>query len=192
MSETILNSVKEKLLLKEFNNRKSDAFGEIYNQYYIDFHLYASKLYTNTPILAEDVIHDVFISIWQNQNIVFTELLSLKAYIIISIKNKFKSHINHVKYERGYEKHLTFENNFTIDIIENNIYSNVEQMLNLLPNDCAKIIKLYLDGWKPDEIAQKLGKSPQTVYNKKQEAISILRQKLPKDKFYILLFLFYN
>lgn len=185
------NNIREdELLLKKFNNRDEEAFGRIYKIYYNDFHLYASNLYAGTNVTSEDAIHDVFLYIWQNKSILFEKMINLKAFVIIAIKNRYRSHINHIKYEKQYWEHLECENNFDIDIIENTIYSNVEQILKLLPNDCARIIKLYIEGWKPEEIAEQLGKHPQTIYNKKQEAISILRKKLPANKMLIFISLF--
>lgn len=48
--------------------------------------------------------------------------------------------------------------------------------LQLLPDDYATVIRMYLEGWKPEEIAAKLGLALQTVYNKRREAIVLLRK----------------
>ena len=42
-----------------------------------------------------------------------------------------------------------------------------------------------------EEIAQKLGKNKQTIYNKKSEAIAYLKNKLSKDSL-LLLFILVN
>ena len=47
-------------------------------------------------------------------------------------------------------------------------------------DDYATIIRMYLEGWKPEEIATKLGIALQTVYNKRREAVIMLRKYMVK------------
>ena len=47
----------------------------------------------------------------------------------------------------------------------------------------------WTNGWKAEEIAQKLGKNKQTIYNKKSEAIAYLKNKLSKDSLLLLFIL---
>ena len=54
------------------------------------------------------------------------------------------------------------------------------ESLKFLPVDYATVIRMYLEGWKTEEIATKLGLTLQTVYNKRQEAIVILRKYMMK------------
>ena len=54
--------------------------------------------------------------------------------------------------------------------------SQLYDALPLLPPDLATVIRLYLEGYKPAEIADRLGIALQTVYNRRQQAIQLLRQ----------------
>lgn len=55
------------------------------------------------------------------------------------------------------------------------------EMLRLLPEECARVLGYYIDGYRPEEIARFLDKSSQTIYNMKQRAILLLSQRLILD-----------
>lgn len=176
------------LLLKEFNSRNPSAFSYVYNKYYTEFHLYAASLYVNTVIEPKDAVQDVFMHILKNETVVFKELINIKAYVIIMLKNRFRNHLQHMECERRYNEKLSeVDDTFEIDVLENSLYTMAEQMLSLLPSDSAEILRLYIDGWKPEEIAQKLSKPIQTIYNKKSESIAFLRNKVSRDKLLIFM-----
>lgn len=171
-------------LLKRFNNRDSVAFGEIYTLLYDQLYHFTSRLYRNTEIVAEDVIHDTYVNIWEYSTQRFAGIENLKAYLYISIKNRFRNYLVHRK---SVDKFQYESRNFISDVVESETLSIINQAINLLPSECAKVFKLHIDGWPVKDIAEKLGKSESTVYAQKQEAISTLKRKLPKN---IYLFLY--
>lgn len=181
----------EEALLEQFNNRNSHAFSSIYSHYYHDFHYYTSYLYDGTTVESEDIIHDIFLELWQNKQIRFDRLIKIKGYVIIAIKNGFKNYKNHSKYQKIYRDSIVSENDFGVEVFECEFYSMLDEALSLLPSECAKVFKLYIEGYKPDEIAHILDKKIQNVYNTKQDAIATLRCKLShrKSLLFILLFL---
>ena len=89
-------------------------------------------------------------------------------------------------------KKYEIQNTRTIefDILESELRGNCEYILGLLPEECAEVLRLFFEGLNTEEVALKLGKTKQTIYNKKHEAISILKKKISKeDIFLITLFL---
>lgn len=184
------NLDSEALLLDKFNRREHSAFGEVYSMFYSDFHRYTIYLYKNIDIDSEDIIHDIFLSLWERRSSKFDNLIKIKGFVIIAIKNGYRNYIRHLLHERKYTETLYTDKDFEYDAIEFELFSLINQVMGLLPTDCAEIFKLYLEGYKPDEIANITGKQPQTIYNKKQEAISILRRKLTKDQLMILSIIF--
>lgn len=177
------------LLLSKFNERDHIAFGEVYSLLYNDIHSYTLHLYKNTDIDSDDIIQDIFLLIWEKRTMQFDDLIKIKGFVIIAIKNGYKNYLRHSKHTRRYAEEKQIEKDYEYDIISLELFSIVHEAIHLLPKDCADIFKLYLEGYKPEEIASITGKQPQTIYNKKQEAISILRRKLSKDKFILLLLL---
>lgn len=183
----------EQLLLNDFNKRNSYAFSFIYKKYYNEFHLYSSTLYVGSTIEPKDAVQDAFMHVWENNSIKFNELINIKAYIIIMIKNRYKNYLQHLSCERRYSDKIDMvDNTFETDILENRIYTKSEEILSLLPNDSAEILRLYIKGWKPEEISIEMNKPIQTIYNKKSEAINFLKSKLNKKELLLLMLLLHQ
>lgn len=171
------------LLLKRFNSRDSVAFGEVYILLYDELFYFTSRLYNETEITADDVIHDTFVHIWEHSTQKFEGLENLKAYIFTSIRNRFHNYTIHQKIVEKFQ----YENHdFISDVVESETLSIINQAIGLLPQECAKVFKLHIDGWQVKDIAKELGKSESTVYAQKQEAISTLKKKLPKNLYLFL------
>ena len=178
------------LLLEQFNKRNSIAFSEVYNLFYNELYHFASRLYQDTEIEASDILHDIFINIWISNKIKFNTLNSIKGYIFIAVKNNFKNYITHKKCVDKYKSEIISDDNlFVVEMVESEIYSFVNQAVSLLPSDCAEIIKYHIEGWNAKEISEKMNISERSVYSKKNEAISILKQKIGKDKLLVLMML---
>lgn len=169
-------------LLTKINSRDKYAFCEIYDLLYRELHLYTLSLYRNYPVESSDVIHDIFVYVWENKHLSFESIQKFKSYMIVSIKNSFRNYINHSKYETKYHDYVV-NRDYKYDLLEVEIFSLMEEITKILPSDCATILKMHLDGWSAEEISCKIGKKTQTVYNKKQEAIALLRKKFPNKLF---------
>lgn len=169
-----------KLLLQRFNEREPVAFSEVYKLLHQELHYFTSQLYRDsTSLTANDILHDIFVELWQKKHQKFEAIGNIKAFMYVSIKNKFKSDIRHKKYIDKYNCEIkSNKNSFISTIIETETLSILNQAIDLLPSECAKVFKMHIDGWDVKEIAQRLGKSQSTIYNQRQEAISILKKKL--------------
>lgn len=182
--------IEENLLIERFNNRHSEAFSEVYLLYYDELFYFASKLYKGTEVSPNDVLQDTFINLWETKKQRFNELINIKAYLFISIKNSFKNYITHRK---QIEKHSLQtqldDDNFITFIAETELFSVMNEAINLLPDECAKVFKCYLEELTTKEIAIKLNKSENTVYAQRRNAIAILRKKLSKEKMLLLIIL---
>lgn len=179
------NKRKEIDLLKGFNNRESVAFGEVYSLFYRELSVYATSLYRNVAIEPEDIVHDIFINLWLSST-KFELLINIKAYIYVSIKNGFKNYLTHNTYVSKYTEQMNVDETFEVDVMESELYSFVDESIKILPKSYAEVIDLYLKGWKSGEIAKKLMKTEQNVYNIKNKSIAILRKKIDKDKLLII------
>ena len=96
------------------------------------------------------------------------------------MKNAYKNKIKHLGYQQRFELESKVENEFSEDIEQVELFHSLYESLKFLPDDYATVIRMYLEGWKPEEIATKLGLALQTVYNKRREAILILRKHMVK------------
>jgi RNA polymerase sigma-70 factor (ECF subfamily) len=185
-----ISQEREALLLKQFNDRDGRGFGEVYLSFHRDLYAFAGKLFQEVSITPDDVIQDIYMYIWEKKDIRFDSLGHLKSYLYVAIKNHYRNHLEHLKRVNEYTQQMLLdEDQFVVMIAENEVLSVLSSSLDLLPTECAKVFKLCLDGWEIKEIADKLGKSESTVYKQKNEAISILRKKLSKDKLFFIMLL---
>lgn len=177
------NKNNELYVLERFNRREAEAFGKVYSLFYTELIHFTTKLYSDTEVTPSDVIHDIFVNLWQSEKQVFNDLINIKAYIYKSIKNSFSNYIRHKKYIDKYRSEIITDNDtFTVEIIESEVCSLVNQALDMLPSDCAEIVKLYIEGWDIKEISDNLNIPKRTVYNRKNEAITILKLKNKSGK----------
>lgn len=175
-------------LLKKFNSRDSDAFGRVYLLFYRELNAYASIVYRETEIMSEDVIHDIFVNLWMSRTS-FDSLNNIKGYIYIAVRNGFRDFLAHSKCVGKFNDSVVASDSLFVDVFECEVYSEIDETLKILPDDYAEVLKMFIEGYKPSEIAEKLGRTQQNVYNIKYEAVSILKKRHNKDKLFFL-FLF--
>ncbi len=180
----------EKELVERFNKRDSSALRDTYNILCDELIRYASRLFVDTKTTQpEDVVHDVFISLWSSEAQIQT-VGGIKGYLLTSIKNTFNNHITHNKYVNEYNDTTIRESSYDIDYVENRLLLDNNDLTSLLPERYANVIRLYLEGWKSGEIARKLGCEEHIVYNVKQRAIKMLKKRI--DKIYSFFYTLFN
>lgn len=179
--------ISDHLLLEKFNDRDAVAFSQVYKLFYNELFHFVAYIYEGTNIIPADIIHDIFIKVWLKSNHRFNSLENIKAYMFVAIKNNRRDHIDKLRSETKYKNNITSDREaFMSEIAETETLSIISQAINLLPSECAKVFKLCIDGWQVKDIAKELNKSESTVYAQKQEAISILKRKLPNKMLTVL------
>jgi RNA polymerase sigma-70 factor (ECF subfamily) len=183
----------ESFIIQQFNRRENQGFGEVYLHLHDELYYFADKLFQSVNITPEDVIQDIFIHIWEKKDTSFDSLKALKSYLYIAIKNQYIKHLEHLKRVDAYNRQMLLdEKQFVVLVAENEILSVLSQSADILPEECAKVFRLCLEGWEIKEIADKLGKSESTVYKQRDRAVTILRNKLSKGDFLIILLALYG
>ena len=84
------------------------------------------------------------------------------------------------------------DDSFITYMVETEIIAELSGLPDLFPTECAKVLKLYLEGWDMKEIAVKLQKSPSTIYTQRQEIITILKKILNQKKSLLLFYISYS
>ncbi len=147
-----MSSTEESRLILELRSGSDKAFNALYRRYVSQLY-YFSLRYTKSACDAEEIVHDVFVRLWNIRgHIKSTE--SLRPLLFVMAKhyliNSLRSNVN----SRVYEDYL----NYT-DIID-------DSALNRLPEKQRRAIELSrFEGKSVDEIAEILNISKQTVYN---------------------------
>ncbi len=143
--------------------------------------------YTKDMMLAEDVVQDIFVTIWNRRQKVEINR-NPKAYLITSLKNRI--------FELNRKKKLDINNEIELSTLESVAEINLEELLEQkvkidklyqsirqLPKRCSTIFVLSkLEGRTHKEIASELDISVKTVENQITKAYKILREILKDFK----------
>lgn len=163
-------------LLKQFNQREEHTFGRVYRMLYRELYLYSSRLFTPLNLSPEDAIQDVFLDIWQRHSLQFPSLPHIKTFCFIALKNAYKNQLKHLGHHQRFELECQAEREFSSDTERAEQITQLYESLRLIPAHLAAVVRLYLEGFKPEEIAAKLSIALQTVHNRRREAVLLLRK----------------
>lgn len=180
-------------LLEFLKDGNEDAFSEIYHRYWKNVYKIAFK-YTKSNELAEDIVQDIFLKVWNNRNH-FIHVKEFKYYLFVMARNQVIT---------------TLRNNiFNIDIeIKQDIKEETlvpEQQLSFkeamgifkraiesLPPQQKLAYQLSRDsGLKYEEIARRMGISISTVRIHISKAVQSIRKYLKKNDLEPIIVLFY-
>lgn len=173
------------------NMGESGVFEEIYRSYFAPLCYFAQKYVDEED--AEDVINNLFLKLWRQKEI-FENTGHLQASLYVATRNSCLDFLKISK--RAEDRHYLFtggglvDKSFIEDMIRTEVWAEIYREINKLPLQCAKVISLsFLEGLKNEEIASQLEISLQTVKNQKSMGLKVLKQKLSKQGFMLLLFI---
>lgn len=153
------------------------AFKEIYSMFWKKlFSIAYSKL--NEKQEAEDVVHDVFVSLWINRDKI--KIRSLEQYLATAVKylvlTKLKKREHQRKYCRSVRS-LTSDEWLIENVVHNKqMLDTVSSGIEALPEKCRLIFKYSRnEGMPVKQIAKQLNISPKTVENQLGKALKHLR-----------------
>jgi len=176
--------VHNEALIDGINRKESAAFAKAYLLLRKEMVFYAGRLFSDSGVEGEDIVQDIFVSIWEKGDLRFADIGELKAYVYASVRNRFKNNARHlVHVERHKAAARLAEHSAVADMAETEVFSILSRSEKLLPAECARVFKLHIEGWSVKEIAEKLNKSENTVYHQRAEALKILRKKLSETDF---------
>jgi len=166
--------------LKDIQNRialQSDeqAYEELFHHFYPSLYQFALS-FVKTGQLAEEVVSDVFIRIWQKRA-ALARIHDLKLYLFICTKN------TSLNYLRQQKKDAVLPDDYRVQLrsvyfdpeqllITAEMINRIQEAINQLPPRCQLIFKLIKDdGLKYKEVAELLHLSLKTVENQMTVAL---------------------
>ncbi|MCA5005070.1 RNA polymerase sigma factor [Sphingobacterium bovistauri] len=182
-------------LLIAISNSDSDSFEIVFKHYGPLLFDYAFRIMEDSDA-SEDLVQDVFISIWLNRE-KLKYIKSFKDYIFILSKNRI---LNTLK-KKGREKLLTYAiGNVGIaydvvdeDLIEEKrkkeeIYTILEDKISQLPSQQQKIFKLAKNEKKSyQQISEQLGISIETVRKHMFLALKTLKKEMQRENLDVMI-----
>lgn len=164
-----------------FGNAEIASFKEIFEEYYSPLYNYAASI-LNDRELAEDVVQQLFIQLWEKQALEHVE--HPQAYLLRS--TKFKC----IDYLRSNQiKPLSVELVPESELIQHEFHDeDIIPMLHFfaasLPPKTREVFLLSrVEGYSNQEIADQLEVSIKTVENQMTRALKKLREILKEHKY---------
>jgi len=171
-----------------------EVFEEIYRSYFAPLCYFAQKYIEEED--AEDVINNLFLKLWRQKE-TFENIAHVQASLYVSTRNSCLDFLKVTK--RAEDRHTLVADSsataksFMEDIIRTEVWAEIYREINKLPLQCSRVISLsFLEGLKNEEIARQLDISLQTVKNQKSMGLKVLKQKLSREGFILLLLIIYR
>lgn len=156
------------------------AFNEIYKRYWkLLFGISYNRL--KDIQVAEDIVHDVLLSIWNNRDRL--EIINLKAYLAAATKYMILRKLRKEQHQAGYLQAIKDVATDTPTLEDRLHYKNIilmlEEEIDCLPEKCKLVFKYSRnENLSIKEIADKLNISSSTVENHLNKALNRLRLAL--------------
>lgn len=168
------------LWLNNLSRDHKSGIRSLFEHYYVPLVLFAGN-YIHNQDAAKDLVQDVFFAlIKNNQN--FTTIGNLKVYLYSAVKNRCLKYLRHEKVKDRYINYMSRteqqEALYQDWILEEEVFSLLNQAIQQLPEQCKKVFLLALEGKNNTEIADLMGIGLETVKSHKKTGKKILYTKL--------------
>jgi RNA polymerase sigma-70 factor (ECF subfamily) len=175
----------ETLLLKQISEGDDIAFREIFDIYRDRFYGVAFKM-SASAYTAEEIVQEVFIALWKSR-ILVADVEKPSSYLFSIFYRCLYQHYKREAIEQKLKRELAEldaedeENAIMEKSGKENQYQLLEKAMLILPPQQAMVYRLSkLEGLSRDQVAAKMGISPNTVRNHLAEAIKTLKDFVRK------------
>lgn len=170
---------KESIVV-QINTGKLQAYRYLFADFYRALVCYSASYIQNVED-AEDIVQEVFIRQWEAK-VTFPNYNTLSTYLYTSVRN---ASLNWLKHQKVEERHRDFlklhpetESKIESKILKEELFRQLFQCIEELPQRNREVLKLYLKGCHTDEIAEMLDLSPETVRTHRKNGLRVLRKKM--------------
>jgi len=180
-------------LLDLLSKSDESAFTEIYKRFWQKLFAIAYNRFKEMQE-AEDIVHDVFASLWASRHKI--EIESLENYLATAVKYMVLSKIKKKERERIYNQTSQQAPVFELPIEASLHYKQILEIVKIevekLPEKCRLIFKYSRnDGMPVKQIAKELSISPKTVENQLNKALKQLKLATKILSQLLLVYLFF-
>lgn len=188
--------------LERFKKGDEVIYGIIYDELYKKFFYYACRL-INKIDLAEDIVTETFIKLWQLRD-QFDTPQNISAFLYITTRNKCIDELRHLNVLKRHQQRLVYSLQTIDDRLKQEenqkIYTEIldhiyKMEIGKLPKSRRVVFTMYyFDGLPIEDIAKELNLEPKTILNKIRLALLAIKsaQKWRDLLIFCLAFLFDN
>lgn len=166
-------------LYKGYNEKE---FRKLYEEYYAPFCIYA-KRFIGDMTICEDIVSDVFVSLWDKRNSIELKKGTVTAYLKTCVRNNCLNYLKHLEYEWDYNEFCQKQQPvyapepdsiYTL----NELYDMLFEILERLPKNYRIVFtENFFKGKSHAEIAEELNLSIKSVNRYKQKTMDLLRKE---------------
>ena len=172
------------ILIRRLKKEDKQAFEIIFNQYRQKLY-YFTLGYLHSQAEAEEIIQNVFISLWENRDIL-SEVYPIRSFLYKVTVNHIYNYFRHELIRQKYADHIAIQqgtdNSSEENILLNDLQHVIDSLVDELPLQQQVIYKLSRhDGLTHAEIASHLGLSIRSVENQIYRALKFIRGKLKQE-----------
>lgn len=155
-----------------------EAYKHLYDTYYSALVLFAAG-YVKDLAPAEDLVQDVLCELWR-QRAQLSEVVSLKAWLYVAVRNRCLNHLQRHKVEQKYLQRNPEQEaeSFFLRVVEEEVYRLMKQAIADLPPKMKAVFDLVLERKTNAQMAQALGMSEEAVKAYRKRGMKILRLRL--------------
>lgn len=164
-------------------SNKEKAFKKLYEEFYAPFCLYA-KRFIDDATVREDIVSDVFASLWDKQNTFELKQETILGYLKMCVRNNCLNYLRRQEYEWSYADSCQKREPIYATAPDsvytlNELYKMLYDTLNKLPESCRIVFtKNFFEGKTHAEIARDMNLSIKTVDRYKKRTMDFLRSEL--------------
>lgn len=176
--------------VKKLKDGDMSAFEHLYRHYWTKVHDF-TRLYITSVTDAEDVVHEVFMKLWDVRAFLEEEK-SIEGFLFIVTRNiifnrtrkSFNENFYKVTALEAYSESYSIEE----EIEASDLREYIECLISQLPPRCQEVFRLSREqNLTYKEIAEQLSLSEKTVEHHISHALKFLKEKLPYCVFFIVL-----
>ena len=182
---TIIPKYDERSLLLAMAEGDESAFVAIF-RHYQDHIFKVAFQFVRSQALAEEVVQDVFLKVWEKRSGLF-QLDSFRSWLFIVSRNYLYSYMQRMALdksvrERWVAEHPLYENTSDYSLREAKFSELLSEIISSLPTQQQQVFRLAREKYMSyAEIAGCLSISPNTVRIHMSRALAFIRKSL-KDK----------
>jgi RNA polymerase sigma-70 factor (family 1) len=169
-------------VLRQLTKGDESAFRQIYDRYWLSIYK-TVKRYTKSPEVAEDIVQEIFTTLWNNRTH-FSEVINIEYYLITMAKNLTYKTLRKMAFEKEVRNHWSEEGlrkeNVENDAVLDQQYAQlIQHAVGLLPSQQKQIFQMAkVEGLSHKDIAAQLKISHLTVKTHMAKALRTIRHYL--------------
>jgi len=175
------------VLFRHLKQGSTNSFEMLFTKYYQDLCSFSNLIISNQQ-LAEEVVADVFVKIWQKKEKIDIKT-SVKSYLYKSTKNTTisyirKKRINEISLDEIFNLQEENSSNPELLIIQDETLEQIKDVLSILPKKSKLVFQMHrFNQLKYKDIAEIMNVSVKSVEKHMSKSMKILREyKINQEK----------